>query len=119
MLIIHFFLPKFVHITKGTFHLNFAIVLLIRTRISLMPSAIHLFFQVPAQTWHLKFMKLVEFKQKHLNSTDFIWRLFFFFVVIIIMVVSFNLTDFFFLELIDPLSDDKDEKVMSCYSTKI
>ena len=95
MLIIQFFLPKFVHITKGTFHLNFAIVLLIRTRISLMPSAIHLFFQVPAQTWHLKFMKLVGFKQKHLNGTDFIWRLFFFFVVIIIMVVSFNLTDFF------------------------
>ena len=40
-------------------------------------------------------MKLVGFKQKHLNGTDFIWRLFFFFVVIIIMVVSFNLTDFF------------------------
>ena len=43
----------------------------------------------------------------------------YFFFVVIIMVVSFNLTDFFFLELIDPLSDDKDEKVMSCYSTKV
>ena len=62
-------------------------------------------------------MKLVEFKQKHLNGADFIWGLFFF--LVIIMVVSFNLTKTFFLELIDPLSDDKDEKVMSCYFTKI
>ena len=67
MLIIQFFLPKFVHITKGTFHLNFAIVLLIRTRISLMPSAIHLFFQVHTRPKMAlkKFMKLVGFKQKH------------------------------------------------------
>ena len=31
------------------------------------------------------------------------------------MVVSFNLAEIF-LENIDLLSDDKDEKVMSCYS---
>ena len=65
-------------ISQSTFHLNFAIVLLIRTPISLLPSAIHLFFQVPAEQWQFKFMKLVGFKQKHLNGADFIWRLFFY-----------------------------------------